>query len=60
MSVAATPDGLYCFGGGKSGKLYAWEVATGSLLKVRPPRKLLQFLVPKARVCGEEIWGNGV
>lgn len=31
--VCASPDGLYVFAGGKSGKVYAWEVATGSLVQ---------------------------
>ncbi len=31
--VVATPDGLYVLAGGRSGKVYAWEVASGSLLQ---------------------------
>ena len=31
--MAATPDGLYVLAGGKSGKVYAWEAATGSLVR---------------------------
>lgn len=31
--VLASPDGLYVLAGGRSGKVYAWEVASGSLLQ---------------------------
>ena len=31
--LATTNDGVYCFGGGSSGRIYVWDVATGALLK---------------------------
>lgn len=31
--MAATHDGLYIVAGGKSGRVYAWEAASGSLLR---------------------------
>eukprot|EP00053_Salpingoeca_punica_P002320 m.37184 g.37184 ORF g.37184 m.37184 type:complete len:476 (+) comp11516_c0_seq1:158-1585(+) len=33
-SVACTPDGIFCFGGCDSGKIYVWHIASGALLKI--------------------------
>jgi len=32
-ALAATSDGVFLVGGGSSGKLYAWEIASGELLR---------------------------
>lgn len=32
--VCCTPDGLFVVAGGSSGKVFVWEAATGSLIKV--------------------------
>nr|XP_024403867.1 protein ROOT INITIATION DEFECTIVE 3-like [Physcomitrium patens] len=34
--LACTSDGAYLAGGGASGRVYFWEVATGRLLRLRP------------------------
>ena len=31
--MVASPDGLYVLAGGRSGRVYAWEAASGSLLR---------------------------
>lgn len=31
--MLATPDGLYVLAGGRSGRVYMWEAASGSLLR---------------------------
>lgn len=35
-ALAASPDGSICAGGGNSGALYAWDVASGRLLRTWP------------------------
>ncbi len=31
--MVASPEGLYVLAGGRSGRVYAWEAASGSLLR---------------------------
>jgi pre-rRNA-processing protein IPI3 len=34
MTIAVTSDGAFCVAGGISGKIFAWDVASGTLLRV--------------------------
>ena len=45
-ALAASPDGSICAGGGTSGALYAWDVATGRLLRTWPAHYQVPPLSP--------------
>lgn len=47
-ALAASPDGCVCAGGGVSGALYAWDIASGRLLRTWPAHyQVLVFSLPK-------------